>query len=394
MFEDKDLLVLSHTYNSFIKDQVEIISKQFRKVYVLVRYQPVAEFSRYLPIPFLRSRMKYAKKYSIDLSNRPNNIEVIPVSLWYLPFKWAYYWVGRQHANAVLRILKQRNISFDLIHAHFGWSAGYVGMKVKDVYKKPLIITAHGYDVYDLPFRNKRFNNALKKVYVSADRVITVSGKNSSYLKKLGINNINVIPNGYSKELFYFKPHAESRKKLNLPLDSKIILTIGNLEEVKGYEYLIDAIKIVKEKYPNILCLHIGGGPLEFVLKQQIKNLKLEDNYKLLGKKPHDKLMDYFGACDIFASSSLNEGNPTVMFESLACGKPFIGTNVGGIPEIISSYVYGSLTNPGNSVFLAKNILKSLNTKWNSQKILQYSQQFSWENISKEILNTYTEVLK
>jgi len=390
---EKNLLILSHTYNSFIKDQVEIIAKDFKKVYVLVRYQPIAELSKYIPLSYVKSRAKYSKQYSIDLSNLPGNVEVTPVPLWYLPFKSLYYSVGKQHARAVLNIIKKKKIKFDLIHAHFGWSAGYAGMRVKERYNKPLIITAHGYDVYDLPFRNEKFNKTLKKVYTSADKVITVSDKNRQYLTKLGVENVSVLPNGYSKEIFYHKDQKICREELGLPMNRKLIFTIGNLEKVKGYEYLIDALNIVKKKYPDILLLHIGGGPLESVLKQKVKNLGLENEYRFLGKKPHSELVNYFGACDSFISSSLNEGNPTVMFESLACGKPFIGTKVGGVPEIINSPDYGLLADPGDSVFLADNILKSLDTKWDTQRILQYSKQFSWENISKKILNIYTEVL-
>ena len=111
MFKDKNLLVLSHTYNSFIKDPVEILAKQFNKVYVLVRYQPVAELSNYIPLSFFRSRAKYSKEHSIDLTNKPKNVEVILVPLWYSPFSRFYYSVGKKHANAVLRIIKKFNIN-------------------------------------------------------------------------------------------------------------------------------------------------------------------------------------------------------------------------------------------------------------------------------------------
>lgn len=394
MFKNRNLLVLSHTYNSFIKDPVEILAKEFNKVYVLVRYQPIAELSRYIPLPYFKSRAKYSKKHSIDLTNKPKNVEIIPVPLWYLPFKSVYYYVGLQHANAVLKMIKKKNITFDMIHAHFGWSAGYAGMKVKEKYNKPLVVTGHGYDVYDLPFRSERARRCLTEVFKSANELITVSEKNNKYLKQLGIKNAHIIPNGYVRSLFYFKPQKDCRKKLGLSMDKKIILTIGNLEKVKGYEYLIEAINMVKAKYPDVLCLHIGGGPLEGILKQKVKSLGLESNYKFLGKIPHDKLVDYFGACDIFALSSLNEGNPTVMFETLGCGKPFIGTNVGGIPDVITSSEYGLLTESKNSLLLSKNILKALDTKWNSDKIIKYSAQYSWENICKEILKIYKAILE
>jgi glycosyltransferase involved in cell wall biosynthesis len=89
---------------------------------------------------------------------------------------------------------------------------------------------------------------------------------------------------------------------------------------------------------------------------------------------------------------SLNEGNPTVMFECLGCGKPFIGTRVGGIPEIITSENYGLLCDPAKSVDLADNILLALAKEWDKGKIREYAEQFNWDVIVKNILGIYYKV--
>jgi glycosyltransferase involved in cell wall biosynthesis len=81
------------------------------------------------------------------------------------------------------------------------------------------------------------------------------------------------------------------------------------------------------------------------------------------------------------------------MFESLGCGKPFIGTKVGGVPEIISSQEYGLLCDSGDEEALAENILKALDQEWNTEKILSYAEEFSWENICKNIEGVYKDLL-
>ena len=73
----------------------------------------------------------------------------------------------------------------------------------------------------------------------------------------------------------------------------------------------------------------------------------------------------------------MGEGNPTVMFECLGCGKPFIGTKVGGIPEIIVSDDYGLLCEPANSEDLAEKILIALDKEWDEEKIRNYAKQFT-----------------
>ncbi len=393
MLKDKNLLVLSHTYNSFIKDPVEVMAKDFNKIYVLVRLHPLAELGNIIPIPFFRSRAKYSKKYSVDLTNKPNNVEIFTVPFFYLPFKNLYLKAGKRHAKKAIEVIEKNNLKFDIIHAHFAWSSGYAGVKVKEKYNKPLVVTGHGYDIYKLPLRSERFKREIVKVFNSADQVLTVSEENNKHLKSMGVNNVKVFPNGYAPTLFYFKEQKPCREDLGLPMYKKIIITIGNLEPYKGYEYLVKALDIVRKKNPNIFCLHIGAGSLEGQIKRMVSERGLEEYISFLGRIPHSELVDYFGASDFFVSSSLSEGNPTVMFESLGCGKPFIGTKVGGVPEIISSQEYGLLCNSADEEALAENILKALEKGWNTGKILSYAKEFSWENICKNIEEVYKDLL-
>jgi glycosyltransferase involved in cell wall biosynthesis len=393
MLKDKNLLVLSHTYNSFVKDPVEVMAKDFNRIYVLVRLHPLAELGNIIPLPFFKRRAKYSKRYSIDLTDKPDNVEIFTVPFFYLPFKNIYLKAGKRHARKALEVIEKNNLKFDLIHAHFAWSAGYAAVKIKEKYNKPLVITGHGYDIYKLPLRSERFKDEIVKVFNSADQVLTVSEKNNEYLKGMGVKNVKVFPNGYAANIFYYKDKQECCEKLQLPINKKTILTIGNLEEVKGYEYLIKALEMVRQKDSNFLCLHIGAGSLEGRLRKMVKEKGLESHIQFLGRQPHNELVDYFGASDFFVSSSLAEGNPTVMFESLGCGKPFIGTKVGGVPEIISSEDYGLLCDSGDEKALAENILRALDKDWNTEKILSYAEEFSWENICKNIEGVYKDLL-
>jgi glycosyltransferase involved in cell wall biosynthesis len=97
---------------------------------------------------------------------------------------------------------------------------------------------------------------------------------------------------------------------------------------------------------------------------------------------------------DLFVLPSLTDGNPTVMFECLGCGIPFIGTRVGGVPEVINSDDYGLLVDPGNSNDLAEKILIGLEREWDRNKILEYADQYSSEKISKQIISIYNSISK
>ena len=387
MFKNRDLLVITQNYSSFVKDPIDLISKNFNHVFELVRHNPFAEISNYIPINYLKP---FRKKSLIDVTDKPENVTVIPTPVLYAPTDRWYKKLGDQHFKVVNRIISKNKIDFDLIHSHFTWTSGHVGVKLKEKYGAPLIITSHGFDVYNLPFLDDEWRKKIKYVLNYADLLITVSGSNVQYLKKLKVQTpVKVIPNGFKRDFFYPMNREKTNEILHLLGNKKIIFTAGHLIPVKGHKFLVEAMNEIIKQRKDILCLIAGSGSQKSDLRRQIKKLSLQDYVKLVGEKPHSKIPIWINACDIFVLPSLNEGNPTVMFEALGCGKPFIGTKVGGIPEIINSDEYGFLVKPGDFEDLAEKILIALDKEWNYEKIVKYSEQFTWSNIVKELLEVY-----
>jgi len=310
-------------------------------------------FSRF---SFMHPRWRkdaFANNYGYD------NIEVRFARYFMLPFDFVKERKGEFAYNVAKKIIEREKIDFDLIHAHFTWPSGYVGAKLKEKCGKPLIITGHGHDVYDLPFKDAKWNAKIRSILNKADHIITVSKSNYSKLIQLEISKdkISIIPNGYDLNLFKPASTHVSRDKVGLPVDKKIVLSVGNLETVKGHEYLIKAMKKVIQKEKDILCLIVGSGSQRNKLERLVKELDLQDDVMLLGSKPHDEIPFWMNACDVFVLPSLAEGNPTVMFECLGCGKPFVGTKVGGIPEVITNEKLGIIVEQKYVEGLTKAIL-------------------------------------
>jgi glycosyltransferase involved in cell wall biosynthesis len=90
---------------------------------------------------------------------------------------------------------------------------------------------------------------------------------------------------------------------------------------------------------------------------------------------------------------SFIEGSPTVMYESLACGRPFLGSAVGGIPEIIKSNDYGYVFDPYKLDDFVEKAKFMLEQDWDRQKIIDYSAQFSQSSLSEKILKVYKKLL-
>lgn len=215
------------------------------------------------------------------------------------------------------KLLKKSIVEFCLVHAH-RLDTGFTGAILKDEYYMPLIITCHGSDIYDFPFRDDfRYTIA---IYTPSkvNHVITVRRSDAEKLLSLGLpsNKLSIIPNGFDDNLFQPIPEQSTREKLGLPLNKKILLSVGTLHEVKGYEYLIDAMYMISRVRNDIIAVIVGSGPLETKLREKIKKLSLKQRVILVGWEPHNKIPLWMNASDIFVLPSLNEGFPTVIPEA------------------------------------------------------------------------------
>jgi len=397
-FRNKSLLVVSPRFPSpygeplgvFVKEQVDQIKRYFKKVVVI-------STSPYIPrflTPFMQPRRKIESimsNYSYD------NVNVYYTRDLILPFYKSKNKWGDKAFEKSRNILRKINFKPDIIHPHFTWPSGYAAVKLGQQLNVPVVITAHGYDVYELPFRSEKWLEKVKYSLDNSNHIITVSRSNYKILtEKLGVRKekITIIPNGFDSKIFKEIPQQQARKELSIHSNRKVLLTVGNLIEIKGHKYLIRALKRVVEVEKDILLVIVGSGPLEESLKKLVRKLNLQNNVWLVGAKPHSEIPIWMNAADLFVLPSLSEGNPTVMFEALGVGLPFMGTAVGGVPEIITSEDYGLLCPPADPECLAEKILMALEKEWDRERIREYAKRFTWENIAKEIIDLYENLLK
>lgn len=392
ILKTKNILFLVHNYNNFQKDPIEETSKYFKKVYVLVRYKPISSIVKYLPLKIFK---KFDDSYVLDLKALPSNVEVIKCPVWYIPYGFLNRKLGEMHFRAVKKILKKRKIKFDLIHSHFLWSSGYVGMKLKEKYKVPLIVTGHGYDVYKLPFSSVYWKESISRILKSADKVITVSEYNKSYLKKLldDLQKLEVIYNGYKSEIFHPRDRNEVRKEYGISPQRKVCVAVGNLEKIKGQDILIEAMKRLRDRGEEIFCYIIGNGSKYSYLDSLISKYQLQDRIFLLGNKPHNEVAKYMSLADIFLIPSKRESASVVLLEALACGTPVVATKVGIIPNVLREGVDGYSVEIENPLELSEAINKAFEKKWNPKIISRSVQQLTWEESVKKIIKIYTMVL-
>ncbi len=384
-------MVLSDHYLTFVKDQVELLAKTFAHTDVYVRYHPATEISRVFPAPRLKA---FRKDSLIDRTNLPENVSIHPVSLFYLPCDHLFKRIGERYYNTVEDRLQKSRAYPDLIHAHFIWPNGFVGAMLKKEYGIPLVVTAHGYDIYDLPFRDAEWKERIEAILNAADVVITVSNSNRECVERLNVTApVNVVPNGFRHDLFYPMRTETCRKALNLPVDRKILLSVGNLVEVKGHTYLIDAMAEVVRERKDVLCLIVGRGELKHRLEMKISSLGLEQYVRLVGGKPHSEIPLWMNAADVFVLPSLRESFGIVQVEAMACGKPVVATKNGGSEEIVIPGKTGLLCDAVDPRGLAESIVRALDMPWDAGAIAGEVRPYSWASIGKEISWTYGSLI-
>ena len=220
----------------------------------------------------------------------------------------------------------------------------------------------HGYTSEDLKMR--LYNQLGKFSLKRCNSVVTVCEPFAQQLQQQGIkrDRISVVPNGIA--IGFLEQNAELvrewRTRVNIEPDERVLVSIGRLSPEKGHRYLIEAISAVVQsaKGLKLKLLIAGTGILEVRLAEMIKSAGLEKNIKLIGFCQDVKPL--FMIADLFVLSSLSEGSPMVLLESMAARVPIVTTGVGGIPDLTADGQCAVLVPPGDVSSLSDAILALL----------------------------------
>ena len=230
----------------------------------------------------------------------------------------------------------------DHIHAHFATSATTVARLASLLTGVPYSFTAHAKDIY----HESVDSSALRQKIADSAVVISVSDFNVSYLRSEYPDQADKVVrvfNGLTLDDF---PFAKRTKNDRQP---PLVLAVGRLVEKKGFDDLVQACALLRERGHTFRCVIVGGGELAGALQRQIDEADLGGIVQLAGPVPLDRVRQLMGEASMLvapcvtASSGDRDGMPTVLLEAMACGTPCVATDVTGIPEIIHNRVTGLL---------------------------------------------------
>ncbi len=278
----------------------------------------------------------------------------------------------------------------DILHCHL-FHANFLGRIIGKILKIPFIISTIHSDNF-----GGRFRYFLLQITDPLTNItIAVSQKIKDDLIKHNIitkNKIKLIYNGVnnSNNLITSNDINNLKKSLKIENYHPIILSVGRLNSVKGHIYLIRAIKLVINQYPNLRLILIGNGPERVNLEAEVLNLNLSNNIIFLGEIR--KLSIYYKLADFFILPSLNEGFGLAVVEAMSNGLLVIASRVGGIPEIIHDSVNGFTFNPKDVFDLSKVMRKVFYLKREQKKSFIYNAYKDFEDnfsLEKMIDNYY-----
>jgi glycosyltransferase involved in cell wall biosynthesis len=292
---------------------------------------------------------------------------------------------------AAWRLVRHEDV--DVIHAHWVVPQGLVASALSLITGKPVVVTAHGGDVYGAKGGLK---DALKRWALRrTTRITAVSRDLASSIDRLmgEPTRVDVISMGVDTERFQPRPADPGlRKSLG---GGPIILFVGRLAEKKGVRYLLAAMPGVLSEAPDATLVIVGDGPLRGELELQAGELSITHRVRFLGAKPPEELPAYYNAADVFAGPSIvAEGGDTESFglvfaEAMACGCPVVASDVGGISDLVRNEETGLLVPQKDPAALALAICRvladeTLRARLTRAALTQITDSFSQESVGEK----------
>ena len=291
-----------------------------------------------------------------------DDLDALNVNTYHIDFERSMFKIGN-HIKSYKQMKKLMNEKeYTLIHTHTPISSliTRIAFKNSHIFNKcRMIYTAHGFHFFkgNNPLKNFLFKNIERYGAKYTDTLITINKEDYAAAKKfklrkngtveyvpgvgIDIDKINAIQ-GNKEELC---------KELNIPVDSILLLSVGELSKRKNHEVILYSLSQLSENIHYIIC---GQGQLENYLLDLARKLEVTSRFHLLGYRTN--IPQIMKSCDIFVFPSLQEGLPVALMEAKACGLPCIASDIRGNNDLIKNNINGYLSNSNNQNIWIKNI--------------------------------------
>ncbi len=300
------------------------------------------------------------------------------------------------------KFFKER--AFDVVHTHSS-KAGVIGRPAARAAKVPFVThTVHGqaFHRYEKPWKNFIYKVSERWAARYCDKIYAVAQAMIDQCVEANIapaSKYKVVYSGMDLEPFLTaKPDSELRLKLGIPEKAKVIGTVARLFPLKGYEYFIPAAEKIARRFPDAHFLLVGDGIMKDDLSKQIEYLGLSERFSFAGLVPPSEIYKYTAIMDILAHLSLREGLPRAVVQALASGKPAVGFDLDGTPEVIINGETGFITKPQDIDGVVEALSKILSApelakKMGKKGIQLVSEKWDWHLMADILEEEYLKHL-
>lgn len=296
-------------------------------------------------------------------------------------------------AFATRRLCRRERI--DAIHAHWivpqGFSVAVLGLFARRL--PPLLVTSHGGDLYAL--RGRALESLKRWVMSKADAVTVVSHAMRDYCleKQLGPADMFVQSMGVDLETT-FTPGADGAQRQGL-------VFVGRLVEKKGVSYLIEAVALLADRYPDLTLTIVGDGPLGESLKTLVSERGVQDRVRFMGSVLNEEVPDYLRAAKIsvmpsvVASTGDQEGLGLVAVEALGCGCAVVAFDLPAVRDTIINGQTGLMAEPENAADLADKIALLLDDEALRRRLAESGRRHALDNFNWSAVGArYAEIIR
>ncbi len=302
---------------------------------------------------------------------------------------------GALEVASLLPTILRRRRDFDVILGSWAYPDGAAAVALGKLIGVPVVIKAHGSDLNvhaDSPGARRNLALALPR----AARVVAVSAALAEKATTLGAprDRVVVVANGTDASLFHVREQSDARRALTEAgawsgaWPARFVLYVGRIERAKGVLDLIDAFARIAEREPHLSLALLGDGGAMAEAKAAVSAAALGDRVHFLGARPLAEVPLFMAASTLVTLPSHAEGSPNVVREALACGRPVVGTRVGGIPELLDSDppgALGAMVPAHDAAALGQALCDVASAAWDPQKIRARSGG-SWEESAQALL--------
>lgn len=293
-----------------------------------------------------------------------------------------------QASSIALQRLLKAGLEFDAIDAHYLYPDGVAAVWLGRRFGKPVVITARGSDVTQLP-DHAAPRLMIRRAMRQADALISVSDGLRRRMVELGAapDKVTVLRNGV--DLAAFRPADRDAARQALGLTRRTLISVGALIERKRHDHTIMALRHL----PDWDLLIAGEGRERGRLETLIAELGLGARVRLLGSQPHESLPMFYTAADAMVLASSREGWANVLLESMACGTPVIASDIPGNPEVVQSREAGLILRQNTPEGIAEAVRDLFAAPPERAATRIYAERFSWDETSAGQLAIFRRLL-